>query len=57
MIISYDEFAKVDIRSGIIVKAEPFTRAIKPAYKVWADFGDDFGILQTSAQVTAALFQ
>ncbi|MDP3559102.1 MAG: tRNA-binding protein [Legionellaceae bacterium] len=52
MIISYDEFEKVDLRSGTIVKAEPFPRAKKPTYKIWADFGPDIGILQTSAQVT-----
>ena len=33
-------------------KAEEFPRAKKPAYKIWADFGADIGILQTSAQVT-----
>src|SRR5947207_2024751 len=52
MIISYDDFSKVNIRSGTIVRAEPFDRARKPAYKVWADFGSNIGILQTSAQVT-----
>lgn len=52
MTITYDDFEKVNIRSGTIVKAEPFTRAHKPAYKVWADFGPEIGILQTSAQVT-----
>ncbi len=52
MTITYEDFSKVEIRSGTIVKAEPFTRAIKPAYKVWVDFGDELGILQTSAQIT-----
>ena len=52
MTISYDEFAKVDFRSGTIVKAEPFFRARKPAYKVWVDFGLEIGVLQTSAQIT-----
>lgn len=50
--ISYDEFQKVDLRSGTVVKAEAFLRAKKPAYKVWVDFGPDLGVLQTSAQVT-----
>ncbi|MBX9585824.1 MAG: tRNA-binding protein [Gammaproteobacteria bacterium] len=51
--ITYDEFERVELRSGTIVKVEEFPRAKKPAYKVWADFGADIGILQTSAQVTA----
>lgn len=52
MTLSYEEFEKVDLRSGTIVKAEIFPRAKKPAYKVWVDFGDEIGIKQTSAQVT-----
>jgi tRNA-binding protein len=52
MTISYDAFEQVDLRSGTIVKAEPFSRAKKPAYKVWVDFGPEIGVLQTSAQVT-----
>ncbi|CAM2859364.1 tRNA-binding protein [Legionella worsleiensis] len=52
MTISYEEFDNVDLRSGTIIKAEPFVRAKKPAYKVWVDFGSDIGILQTSAQIT-----
>lgn len=51
--INYEEFERVDLRSGTIVKAEEFARAKKPAFKVWADFGPEVGILQTSAQVTA----
>lgn len=52
MIITYEDFEKVDFRSGTVVKVEEFPRAQKPAYKVWVDFGKDLGILQTSAQVT-----
>ncbi len=52
MTISYDEFEKVDLRSGTIIKAEPFPRAKKPAYKVWVDFGEMIGTKQTSAQIT-----
>jgi tRNA-binding protein len=51
-IITYEEFEKVDLRSGTIIKVEPFPRAKKPAFKVWADFGTEIGVLQTSAQVT-----
>lgn len=51
-IINYEEFEKVDLRSGRIIKVEPFPKAKKPAFKIWADFGPEIGILQTSAQVT-----
>ena len=52
MNIKYEDFIKVDIRSGTIIKAEEFPRTKKPAYKVWVDFGAKLGILQTSAQIT-----
>ncbi len=51
-IISYNEFERVDLRSGTIIRAEPFPRTKKPAFKIWADFGNKIGHLQTSAQVT-----
>ena len=50
--ITYEEFERVDLRSGTIMKVEEFPRAKKPAFKVWADFGSGIGILQTSAQIT-----
>ncbi len=52
MYISFADFQKVDLRSGTIVKVEPFPRANKPAFKVWVDFGPILGIKQTSAQIT-----
>ena len=52
MTLSYEQFTAVDLRCGTIVKVEEFPRANKPAYKIWADFGAELGILQTSAQVT-----
>ena len=52
MTITYDDFAKVDIRVGRITRAEPYPEARKPAYKLWVDFGGDIGEKRSSAQIT-----
>ena len=51
--ISFDDFMKVDVRVGRVVRAEPFPEARKPAIKMWIDFGAELGEKKTSAQITA----
>jgi len=49
--IDYNEFQRIDLRIGTIIRAEIFAKTKKPAYKIWVDLGE-LGIKKSSAQIT-----
>ncbi|RMG07649.1 MAG: tRNA-binding protein [Acidobacteria bacterium] len=51
--ISFEDFLKVELRVGRIVRVSEFPEAKKPAYILHVDFGEELGIKKSSAQVTA----
>lgn len=50
---SWDDFTKIAIVAGTIVRVEEFPQARKPAYKLWVDLGAQWGVRCSSAQITA----
>jgi tRNA-binding protein len=50
--ITFEEFEKVDIRVGRIVRVDDFPEARKPAYRLLIDFGQEIGTKRSSAQLT-----
>jgi tRNA-binding protein len=51
MPITWADFERVDMRVGVVVDAQPFPEARRPAVKLWVDFGP-LGVKRSSAQVT-----
>jgi tRNA-binding protein len=51
MTIDWADFELVDMRVGVVVDAQPFLEARKPALKLWIDFGE-LGVKRSSAQIT-----
>jgi len=50
--VTPEHFFAVDVRVGVVVEAKVFAEARKPAYQIWVDFGGEYGVRKTSAQVT-----
>ena len=51
-LISYSDFAKIEIRLGTIISAELNNKLLKPSYVLKIDFGDEIGVKKSSAQLT-----
>lgn len=51
-VIKFEDFEKIDIRSGRILSAKINESAIKPAYSLSIDFGEEIGLKKSSAQLT-----
>ena len=50
--LTWDDFEKVDMRTGTVIEVNDFPKAKKPAYQLKIDFGAELGIRNSSAQVT-----
>ncbi len=52
-LITFDDFLKIDIRAGRVIRAQPYPEARVPAIKLWIDFGASIGEKKSSAQIAS----
>lgn len=50
--VDFETFLALDIRAGVIIGAEAFPEARNPAIKIKVDFGEEVGVLESSARLT-----
>lgn len=51
-VIGWEDFTRVQLCAGTVLRVEPFPEARRPAWKLWVDFGPH-GVKKTSAQIRA----
>ncbi|HEX6261574.1 MAG TPA: tRNA-binding protein [Actinomycetota bacterium] len=50
--VTVEEFQRIDVRAGTVVRCERFPEARSPAYKLWIDLGPQIGERRSSARIT-----
>lgn len=50
--LTWSEFERVEMHVGVVISAQEFPQARKPAYILTVDFGSEMGVKKTSAQLT-----
>jgi tRNA-binding protein len=51
-VATIEDFDRIDMRVGRVVRVEDFPEARKPAWRLEIDFGPELGLKRSSAQVT-----